>query len=170
MGPSEEYARPGSMRTDPTDNGGLFIGRRPGTGPIRYRGTPDPSVGMHRAFDRLFAASLLAFMMLVSLAFWGPIPAGCLWLGAQVQAQTESGSLGIVVSCLGVLAALLGGLVVLKRLDRFWILVRRAAGYDQRSGVIGSVFAIAAVIGVALFVAWFLLLAGQGSDLIGGRR
>ena len=27
------------MRTDPTDNGGLFIGRRPGTAPIRYRGT-----------------------------------------------------------------------------------------------------------------------------------
>jgi hypothetical protein len=84
------------MRTDPTDTGGLFIGRRPGTGP---------------------------------------------------------GSLGIVVSCLGVLAAVLGGLVVLKRLDQFWILVRRAAGYDQRSGVIGSVFAGAAIIGVALFVA-----------------
>ena len=25
------------MRTDPTDNGGLFVGRRPGTAPIRYR-------------------------------------------------------------------------------------------------------------------------------------
>jgi len=158
------------MRTDPTDSGGLFIGRRPGTGPIRYRGAPAHSVGMHRAFDRLFAASLLAFMMVVSLGFWGPIPAGCLWLGAQVQAQTESGSLGLVASCLGVLVALLGGLVLLKRLDQFWILVRRAAGYDQRSGVIGPVFAIAAIIGVALFVAWFLLLAGPSSDLIGGRR
>jgi hypothetical protein len=158
------------MRTDPTDNGGLFIGRRPGTGPVRYRAVPDQSVGMHRVFDKLFAASLLAFMMLVSLGFWGPIPAACLWLGAQVQAQTESGSLGIVVSCMGVLGALLGGLVLLKRLDHVWILVRRAAGYDQRSGVIGPVFAIAAIIGVALFVAWFLLLAGPSSDLIGGRR
>jgi hypothetical protein len=158
------------MRTDPTDNGGLFIGRRPGTAPVRYRGAPDHSVGVQRAFDRLFAASLLALMMLVSLAFWGPIPAGCLWLGAQVQAQTGSGSLGIVISCLGVLGALLGGLVVLKRLDQLWILVRRAAGYDQRSGVIGAVFALAAIIGVALFVAWFLLLAGPSTDLIGARR
>jgi len=158
------------MRTDPADNGGLFIGRRPGTGPVRYRGAPEPGVGMRRTFDRVFAASLLALMMLVSLGFWGPIPAGCLWLGAQVQGQTESGSLGIVVSWLAVLAALLGGLVLLKRLDQFWILVRRAAGYDQRSGVIGPVFAIAAVIGVALFAAWFLLLAGPSPDLLGGRR
>jgi len=157
------------MRTDPADNGGLFIGRRPGTGPVRYRDAPDPSLGMQRAFDRLLAASLLAVMMLVSLGFWGPIPAGCLWVGAQVQAQTESASLGIVASWLGVLAALFGGLVLLKRLDRLWILVRRAAGYDQRSGVIGSVFALAAIIGVALFVAWFLLLAGPGSELVGGR-
>src|SRR5215210_5331437 len=99
------------MRTDPTDNGGLFIGRRPGTGPVRYRGEPDRSVGMGRAFDRLLAASLLALMMVVSLGFWGPLPAGCLWLGAQVQAQSESGSLGVVASCLRVLATLLGGLV-----------------------------------------------------------
>src|SRR5215210_6525116 len=158
------------MRTDPADNGGLFIGRRPGTGPIRYRSAPDRSVGMHRAFDRLFAASLLGFMMLVSLGFWGPVPAGCLWVGAQVQAQTGSGSLGIMVSCLGVLGALLGGLVVLTRLDRFWILVRRAAGHDQRAGVLGPVFAIAAIVGVALFAAWFLLLAGPSSDLLGARR
>jgi hypothetical protein len=27
-------------RNDPTDTGGLFIGRRPGTGPLRYRGAP----------------------------------------------------------------------------------------------------------------------------------
>ena len=29
------------MRTDPTDTGGLFIGRRPGTRPIQYRDAPE---------------------------------------------------------------------------------------------------------------------------------
>jgi hypothetical protein len=28
-------------RNDPTDTGGLFIGRRPGTGPLHYRGDPE---------------------------------------------------------------------------------------------------------------------------------
>ena len=28
------------MRTDPTDTGGLFVGRRPGTAPVRFRGVP----------------------------------------------------------------------------------------------------------------------------------
>ena len=158
------------MRTDPTDNGGLFIGRRPGTAPIRYRVEPEPTLGIRRAADRLFAVSLLAFMMLVSIAFWGPIPAAWLWVGAQVEHQTDSGSLAIVLSSIGILATLIGALVLLKRLDEFWMLVRRAAGYDQRTGMIGPVFAIATVVGVALFTLWFLLFAGPGPELVGGRR
>jgi hypothetical protein len=157
------------MRTDPTDNGGLFIGRRPGTAPVRYRVIPVPQGAVRQAFDKLLAASLLAVMLLVSLSFWGPIPAGWLWIGGQVQHQTGSGGLAIVVSSFGILATLLGGLVLLKQLDEFWILVRRAAGYDQRTGTIGPVFAIAAAVGVTLFVLWFLLLAGPGPELFGGR-
>lgn len=157
------------MRTDPADNGGLFIGRRPGTAPVRYRVAPVRRLGARRAFDRLFAAALLAVMGLVSLAFWGPLPAACLWFGAQVQQQTDSGGLAILASSVSMLLTLLAGLVVLKQLDGLWILVRRAAGYDQRTGVIGTVFAIAAVVGVALFVCWFLLLAGPSPDLVGAR-
>jgi hypothetical protein len=150
------------VRTDPTDNGGLFIGRRPGTAPIRYRTMPERRLGMRRAFDKVFAALLLAVMMLGSLAFWGPIPAAWMWIGAQVRHQTGSGTLAIAVACLGLLLTVLEGLVVLKRLDQFWILVRRAAGYDQRTGMVGTVFAIATVTGVTLFALWFLLLAGPG--------
>jgi divalent metal cation (Fe/Co/Zn/Cd) transporter len=125
---------------------------------------------MRRALDQLFAALVLAFMMLVSIAFWGPIPAGWLWIGGQVKHQTGSGGLAISVSCFGLLLTMLSGLVVLKHVDEFWILVRRAAGYDQRTGTIGSVFALAAVTGVTLFVTWFLLLAGPGPELVGGGR
>jgi hypothetical protein len=158
------------VRTDPTDNGGLFIGRRPGTAAIRYRALPERRLGMRRAFDKLFAALLLAAMMLVSFAFWGPIPAAWMWIGAQLEHHTGSGSLAIAVSCLGLLLTLLGGLVLLKRLDQFWILVRRAAGHDQRTGTIGTVFAIATVTGVALFALWFVLFAGPGTELLGARR
>ena len=157
------------MRTDPTDNGGLFIGRRPGTAPIRYRVLPQRRPGMRRKADKLFAAAILGVMLLLGLSFWGPIPAACLWLGAQVKAQTDSGSLAIVVSSISLLLALLGGLVLLVRLDHFWILVRRAAGYDQRKGTIGPVFAIAAGIGVTLFILWFVFFAGPGPELFGAR-
>ncbi|HEX8207950.1 MAG TPA: hypothetical protein VF587_17935 [Solirubrobacteraceae bacterium] len=157
------------MRTDPTDNGGLFVGRRPGTAPVRYRGEPQPSIGPRRAFDKVLAASILAVMTLVSLTFWGPIPAAWLWIGGRVKHETDSGGLSILVSSLGTLLTLIGGLVLLKGLDQFWMLVRRAAGHDQRTGMIGTVFAVAAVLGVSLFVLWFLLLAGPGPELVGGR-
>src|SRR3954447_18780437 len=158
------------MRTDPTDNGGLFIGRRPGTGPVHYRVPTAYKLGMRRVFDRLFAVLILGVMTLVSLAFWGPIPAAWLWIGAQVQDRTGSGGLAIVVSALGILLTLLAGLVLLKVLDQFWILVRRAAGYDQRKGKVETVFAVAALIGITLLVLWFLLFAGPGPELVGGRR
>ena len=157
------------MRTDPTDNGGLFIGRRPGTAPVRYRITPVRRLGLRRTFDRALAGSLVAVMLLVSLAFWGPIPAAWLWVGGQVNHVTGSGGLAIVASSLGILATLLGALMLLKQLDEFWILVRRAAGHDQRRGTIGPVFAVATVVGVTLFVLWFLFLAGPGPEVVGGR-
>lgn len=65
---------------------------------------------------------------------------------------------------------LLAGLVLLKRLDAFWMLVRRAASYDQRTGAIGPVFAVAAIVGVTLFTIWFVFLAGPGPEVVGGRR
>jgi hypothetical protein len=155
------------MRTDPADDGGLFIGRRPGTAPVRYRVVPQPSLGVRRAVDKAFAAGLLGTMMLVSLAFWGPIPAVCVWIGAQIKDQSGSGGLAIAVTSIGLLLALLAGLALLVRLDQFWILVRRAAGNDQRKGTIGPVFAIAAVIGITLFVTWFLLFDGPGPEIFG---
>ena len=39
------------MRTDPTDNGGLFVGRRPGTRPIKYRALPQRGDDRRRRID-----------------------------------------------------------------------------------------------------------------------
>ena len=63
------------------------------------------------------------------------------------------------------LAALFAGLAVLKRLDRAWILVRRAAGVDQRAGVLGRVFGTTAIVGAIGFTAWLLLIGGLGPTL-----
>ncbi len=153
------------MRTDPTDTGGLFVSRRPGTRPVRYRGVPEKSQGPRRAVDATVAWSILLFMGLVAVCFWGPIPMAWLWVGAQIQYHTDSVSLAIFVAFLGMILTLLAGLALMRRLDQFWILVRRAAGHDQRKGVIGPVFAVAAVIGVTLFTIWLVLIAGLSPSL-----
>ena len=153
------------MRTDPTDNGGLFVGRRPGTRPVRYRETPQPATGRRRRIDHALATLILAVMVIVAASFWGPIPAAWLWVGAQVQYHSDSVSLGLVVAFLGMLLMLMAGLVLLKRLDGFWILVRRAAGNDQRSGMIGPVFAVAAAIAFPVFVVWFLGFGGAAPSI-----
>ena len=153
------------MRTDPTDTGGLFVSRRPGTRPVRYREAPERSQGARRAVDSFVAGALLVFMGLVACCFWGPIPMAWLWIGAQIQYHTDSVSLAIFVAFLGMMLTLLAGLALMRRLDQFWILVRRAAGHDQRTGVIGPVFGIAAVVGVTLFTIWLVLIAGLSPSL-----
>lgn len=157
------------MRTDPTDNGGLFIGRRPGTAPIRYRALPQIGSPLRRRFDGLVALSLLGTMSFINLLFWGPIPLLWLWVGSQVDYQTGSVSVGIAVAFLGLLLMLIGALSIEKQLDHAWILVRRAAGHDQRAGIIGRVFAITAVVGAAIFAVWFLLIHGPGSSVFSPR-
>jgi hypothetical protein len=157
------------VRTDPTDNGGLFVGRRPGTAPTKYRALPETGTAARRRSDRLVAHLLLTLEILISLLFWGPIPAGSLWIASRVQYWTDNVGLGILVGFAALLGVLFGGLMVLKRIDRAWILVRRAAGIDQRQGAMGRVFAITAVICATVFTLWFLLINGPGSSSFSGQ-
>ena len=157
------------VRTDPTDTGGLFVGRRPGTAPVRYRTPPEPGSARRQRFDALVAAAVLLAMVLVNLLFWGPIPAFGLWVASRVQYGTDSVSLGILIGFAALMALLFGGLAVLKRMDRFWILARRAAGHDQRQGVLTRVFATTAVIGGSGFVFWLVFIGGLGSSLQSSR-
>ena len=153
------------MRTDPTDTGGLFTGRRPGTRPVRYRDAPERGGGARQAADDTFATGILIVMTLIGVSFWGPIPAACMWIGSQVSYWADSLMLGIVTAFFAMLAALFVGLMLMKRLDHAWILVRRAAGHDQREGTIGRIFAVSAAIGVVLFTIWLLVFAGLGPSL-----
>jgi hypothetical protein len=153
------------MKTDPTDTGGLFVGRRPGTRPVKYRDIPEYGDVRRQRFDRWLAVAILVLMTVIGVSFWGPIPAGCLWIGSRFNYWTDSVVVGIITAFAAMLFVLFMGLAVMKRLDQAWILIRRAAGYDQRQGVIGRIFAVSCAIGVVLFTAWFLLFAGPGPSL-----
>jgi hypothetical protein len=155
------------VRSDPSENGGLFVSRRPGTAPVRFRELPQRGGALRQRIDGSLAGILLGSIIALSLLCWGPIPLLCLWLGSQVDYLSGSVSLGLLVSFVGLFAFLFGALAILRRLDQAWILVRRAAGYDQRGGVLGRVFAITAVICAGLFMFWFVVIHGPGAEFSG---
>jgi hypothetical protein len=152
-------------RNDPTDTGGLFIGRRPGTGPVHYRGTPERAGAGRRRADGVFALLVLLVEALLCLSVWGPQPLGWLWIGSQVDYHADSNMLGVVVAFFGILASLFVTLALATRLDRFWRLLRRAAGHDQREGAMVRIFGATAVIALVAFSVWFLLLEGPAPSL-----
>jgi small-conductance mechanosensitive channel len=155
------------MRSDPSENGGLFVGRRPGTAPVRFRTLPRRGSELRQRLDGSLAGILLTGIIVLSLLCWGPIPLACLWIGSRANYLTGSVSFGILVSFAGLFTFLFGTLSILRRLDQAWILVRRAAGHDQRSGVMGRIFAVTAVVCALLFLLWFLVIHGPGAGLAG---
>jgi hypothetical protein len=156
------------MRTDPSDTGGLFVGRRPGTAPTRFRALPQRGSEVRQRVDGSFAGVLLAAMAALSLLCWGPIPIACLWIGSQVDYLSGSVGLGILVAFLALFPLLFGTLSLLRRIDQAWILVRRAAGHDQRAGALGRIFATTAAVCALVFAFWFLVIHGPGSSIVSG--
>ena len=145
---------------DPTDTGGLFVGRRPGTGPLRYRGTPTRGGGRpaHRRPRARRLSCCVETLLCVSL--WGPQPVAWLWVGSQVDYWTDSVVAGIAVAFIGMIATLFITLALAKRLDHAWRLVRRAAGYEQQEGALNTIFIISLLIAGSAFLFWFFIIDG----------
>lgn len=156
------------MRSDPTDNGGLFVGRRPGTAPVHYRENPERGGELRQRVDGSLAGTLLAGMIFLSLLCWGPIPIACLWVGSQANYITGSVGAGILIAFAALFGLLFGALALLKRMDNAWILVRRAAGHDQRNGCMGKIFGTTAVVCGLVFAFWFVVIHGPGSSIVSG--
>jgi hypothetical protein len=152
-------------RNDPTDTGGLFIGRRPGTGPLKYRTTPERGGAGRRRADATLAAALLVLVVLLCLTLWGPQPVAWLWVGSQVDYRTGSVTAGIAVAFAGMIATLMLTLALTTRLDRAWRILRRAAGHEQKDGVLVRIFSITAVVAGLAFLVWFVILEGPAPSM-----
>jgi hypothetical protein len=152
-------------RNDPTDTGGLFIGRRPGTGPLRDSGAPAGGGPGRQRTDAGLAAAVLALEVLLCLTLWGPQPIAWLWVGSQVDYLTGSVSFGIAAAFAGMIATLMVTLALCARLDRAWRILRRAAGHEQREGMLVRIFAVTAVVAGLAFLVWFVVLEGPAPTL-----
>jgi hypothetical protein len=150
---------------DPTDTGGLFVGRRPGTAPLRYRGTPTPGGFARRLADKGLAWVLLAIELVLCISVWGPQPLFWLWFGSYVDYWTGSVSAGIASAFVGMMLTLVLTLSIAKRVDHAWKLVRRAAGYRQEKGAIEKIFIIALLVVGTVFGFWFFVIVGPGPSL-----
>src|SRR4051794_13055795 len=155
---------------DPTDTGGLFVGRRPGTRPVRLPVGTKPSEGRRRTADKTFAGFLLFVETLLCVSVWGPQPLFWLWFGSQVNYWTDSVEAGIASAFVGVLATLFITLRLPRRGDHAWKLVRRAAGYRPGGGALQRLFLVPLVIVGSAFMFWFLIISGPGSSIVPGRE
>ena len=152
-------------RNDPSDTGGLFIGRRPGTGPVHYSGTPERGSSGRQRLDGVLAALVLVVETLLCLSVWGPQPVAWLWVGSQVDYQTGSVTLGIAVAFAGMLGTLMLTLSLAARMDRARRILRRAAGHEQQEGILPRIFAVTAIVALIVFSVWFWLLEGPSPTL-----
>ncbi len=150
---------------DPTDTGGLFIGRRPGTAPSRFRVTSGPAGKGRQRADRVLAWGILGLETLLCLSLFGPQPLGWLWVGSQVEYLTGAVTAGISTVMLGCLASLMATMVLAKRLDHAWRLVRRAGGHGQERGALEIIFAGSVGVAVLAFGFWFFVIVGPGPSL-----
>jgi hypothetical protein len=150
---------------DPTDTGGLFVGRRPGTAPMRYRPKPVTAGPARQQADKGFAVFLLAIETVLCVSVWGPQPMGWLYVGSYVKYWTGSISVGIVAAFAGMLLTLFVTLAIAKRVDHAWKLVRRAGGIHQERGALERIMLGALVIVAAGFAFWFFVIAGPGPSL-----
>ncbi len=148
-------------RTDPSESGGLFVGRP--AGPPRYRRPAQG--GAHQRADKLLAGFILFLEVVLCLSLLGPQPLGWLWVGSQVQYLTGAVTAGISTIMVGCLASLMLTMVLCKRLDHWWKLVRRAAGYQQDRGAIEIIFAVCVGVTLIVFTFWFLIVQGPGPTL-----
>ena len=153
---------------DPTDTGGLFTGRRPGTAPVRYSDDVAPSSEGRRRADNVLAHALLALEVALCLSLFGPQPLAWLWIGSQVDYLTGYVTAGISTVMLGCLASLMLTMALAKRVDHAWKLVRRAAGHRQERGALERIFAMSVGIALVLFAAWFFVIEGPGPSLAPG--
>ena len=155
-------------RNDPADTGGLFIGRRPGTAPLKYRGTPVRSGSARQRVDALLAMGVWLLQVVLCLSAWGPQPVGWLWIGSQVNYLTGSVFIGIIAAFAGLLLSVMATLAITTRIDGLWRILRRAAGHDQKEGIIGRLWMWTAVVAGGAFAFWFIIINGPGSTMMPG--
>lgn len=132
---------------------------------MRFRRQPVTRGERRQRADRVLAGAILTLETALCLTLFGPQPLFWFWLGSQVQYWTDSPMAGIATILFGSLASLMATVALTKRIDEWWKLIRRAAGYDQERGAIERIFAISVAVAFTIFMFWFLIIQGPSPSV-----
>ena len=117
---------------------------------------------------RAGASALLVLVLMLggSLVLWVGVPVGWLYLGSQVQAQTDSVGVALLVMFVGAIASVLAIAAALVWLNRKHVELRESRGLESYgSTVLEAVMVVSATVAVVGFVFWFLIVQGPGPTL-----
>jgi hypothetical protein len=114
------------------------------------------------------ARALLSILMMVigSLVLWVGVPAGWLWIGSQIQAETDSVGTAIGVMLAGVVVSVVAIAMLLVRLNRWNEHLRERSGLPPReTPLLEMVLVITAGVAVVAFGVWFFIFTGPGPSI-----
>jgi heme/copper-type cytochrome/quinol oxidase subunit 2 len=101
-------------------------------------------------------------MVLVAIVLWAGIPFGWLWVGSQVQAESDSIGLALLVMAVGVVLSIAVLMRLLGWLNLQHIHARERRGLDTYGNVtLEGVMAISAGLALVSFCIWFFLFSGS---------
>lgn len=109
---------------------------------------------------------MLVIMVVGSLVLWAGVPAGWLWIGSQIQAETNDIGTALLVMFVGVLVSVVALAVFLAWLNRRHVELRVARGLPRpETSVLERVLIVTAAVAIVGFGIWFLVFAGPGPSL-----
>jgi hypothetical protein len=112
------------------------------------------------------AMMVLALMVGGSLVLWIGVPVAWLYIGSQVQAETESLGTALLVMFVGAIASVVAVAAGLAWLNRKHVELREARGLESYGQtVLEAVMVVSATLALVGFVFWFLILQGPGPSL-----
>ena len=101
-------------------------------------------------------------MVLASAVLWVGVPFGWLWVGSQVQAETNSLGVALLVMAAGVTASIVVLLRFLGWLNLQHIHARERRGLETYGNVtLEGVMSVTAGLALVSFCIWFFLFSGS---------
>jgi hypothetical protein len=101
-------------------------------------------------------------MVLASAVLWVGVPFGWLWVGSQVQSETDSLGLALLAMAVGVAASIAALLRLLGWLNLQHIHARERRGLETYGNVtLEGVMATSAILALVSFCIWFFLFSGS---------
>jgi hypothetical protein len=101
-------------------------------------------------------------MMVASAVLWAGVPAGWLWVGSQVQGETDSIGLALLAMTAGFAVSVFALMRLLGWLNLQYIHARERRGLEGYGAVtLEAVMAISAGLALVSFSIWFFLFSGS---------